>query len=913
MPDTITPLYYVCFLKKFNNYFNRIIKGYATLAEYESAVGEGNFYLYSKAINYNPNDSVSTELIMNDCPFDPDYLLILDSNGDIVARWFVLESIFTRNGQRKFDIRRDVLYDYKDKLLRSPVFVQKGKLSDGDPFILNSEGMSFNEIKKSETLLKDKSQSAWIVGYIAKNTGGSTINVNIGAEDIMTATSLSDIASAMGVSVSDLSSVLNVGQERTNPSYFTSKVEVRYGWRDSLPIPYIKKIQQFFSGDFSSYLPLETLSPDVYSWAHPLFKTKTAGFVNLYDMLDIIGASIVSNKAAIVAQMPTITGRKFFTSSQLEILRSYDRKVVVYNGVYYKLEVNVGATKNEVFGPTAYTTYSAFTTAFNNAAANTYISNRADIQSGGEITIRPTSTEVYVNLLDASYEDEIPTLKTEINVNRAKMLTGVYDMFAIPFGRIFVRGTSQYFWTIPDVALRIAAGIAQELDASCYDIQLLPYCPRQEFIVDGEINIPNNATLGTDFDIVEAQNTIGEQTKGDEVASGGAPVNHTYKWAASVQDGSWPSNASDVVSISYTISGTTATIYDVSGPTYDNATHSISMTFETDIDISDSGYVNFTIKYRGDFKQSVILWCKENSFSVMLDDSSYKLSLKDSMKVESQCNKYRLCSPNYQGSFDFNVAKAGGSIDYFIAECTYKPFTPYIKVAPQFSYMYGANYGDARGLICGGEFSLPRITDAWESYQLQNKNYQNIFNREIQNLTIEQDLQMREQLISGGIGIATSGAIGAGVGAKVGGGWGALAGGIVGTAGGAAGLAVDADFLAKRQRETKQLAIDKFNYQLGNIKALPYTLTKVGAFDINSKIWPFVEYYTCSDEEKEALENKIKYESMTVMRIELLGTYFGAFSEPTYFKGELIRNEEIAEDNHVFEAIYSELVKGVYI
>ena len=129
----------------------------------------------------------------------------------------------------------------------------------------------------------------------------------------------------------------------------------------------------------------------------------------------------------------------------------------------------------------------------------------------------------------------------------------------------------------------------------------------------------------------------------------------------------------------------------------------------------------------------------------------------------------------------------------------------------------------------------------------------------------------------------------------------------------AAGYAIDVDTLARTQREQKQLAIDKFNYQLGNIKALPYTLTKIGAFNINSKIWPFVEYYTCTEEEREALENKLKYESMTVMRINYFGDFWRVDSQLRYFKGELIRNEEIAEDNHIFEAIYTELAKGVYM
>lgn len=899
---TISPVYYVCFLKNYNNYFNRIIKGFATLAEYETAVGEGNYFLYSKTINYNPADNVSTELIMNDCPFDPDYALIMDVDLSIIARWFVVEGIFTREKQRKFTLRRDLIYDFREELRNSPLFVQKGWLSDADPFILNSEGMNFNEIKKSETLLKDKSECAWIVGYISKNTDGGTINVETGGEDIMKATPLSTIASAMGVSIGDLGSVLNMGTERTIPSYFTKQIEIRYGVVNTLGLA-PQRVRNVFDAE---YIYKSSLLNDAFSWDHALWKSNAMGRFSSLDA-NKVGAAFEANASSVIAQMPTITNRKYFTDKQLQTLLSYNGEKILYNGNYYTLQVNAQSDRTDVFGPFAYTAYSSLVSVMNTASSQLVAFS---LQSGGEVSVRPTSTEVFINLLDASQDDTLPTLSLEISSSRAKMLTGVYDMFAIPFGRTFVRGTSQAFFTNEDTALRIAAGIAKELDAACYDIQLLPYCPRQEFLENGEITIPNNAVEHTDYDILIAKNTAGTDRDSNVVGSLGAGTGHPYRWSASVQNGAWPNNAADVVSLAYEVSPAVS-VFNVSGPTYNHTTHSITVSFDTDVDITD-GIVNFEIKYMGDFKQNIILWCKENSFSVMLDNEEYKLSLKDSMKIESQCNKYRLCSPNYQGSFDFNVAKAGGNIDYFIAECTYKPYSPYIKVAPQFSLLYGANFGDARGLICGGDFSLPRISSAWENYQLNNKNYQNTFNREIQNLSFEQDLAMRQQLITGGLNVITSGIVGGGVGAKVGGGWGAAIGAAAGASTSGIGLALDSDMLAKQQKETKQLAIDKFNYQLGNIKALPYTLAKIGAFDINSKIWPFVEYYTCTDEEKEALEKKIQYESMTVMRIDLFGTYFEAFSEKHYLKGELIRNEEIAEDNHIIEAIYFELAKGVY-
>ena len=216
-------------------------------------------------------------------------------------------------------------------------------------------------------------------------------------------------------------------------------------------------------------------------------------------------------------------------------------------------------------------------------------------------------------------------------------------------------------------------------------------------------------------------------------------------------------------------------------------------------------------------------------------------------------------------------------------------------------------------MLCGGDFSLPRVSDAWINYQLNNKNYQNIFNRDIQHLDFMQGLEMRNQLVSGAVGLLGDAAKGAGGGAILGGGSGAIAGAIAGTGLSAIGYGIDVDTLAKQHRENRQLAVDKFNYQLGNVKALPYTLTKVGSFDAISKVFPFIEEYVCSEKEMEAFKAKIKYESMTVMRIGTIKEHAEYDTELNYFKGSLIRNDSIADDPHILNAIYEELLKGVYI
>lgn len=295
-------------------------------------------------------------------------------------------------------------------------------------------------------------------------------------------------------------------------------------------------------------------------------------------------------------------------------------------------------------------------------------------------------------------------------------------------------------------------------------------------------------------------------------------------------------------------------------------------------------------------------------------------------KIKSQTDKFRICSPNYAGIFEYNLAKITNLEDLygsnvFRAKNTLKPYQPFIYVYPQdMDFLYGADYQDNRGLICGGDFSLPIIKDVWETYQQNNKNFASIFSRDIQNLDVSQKIERINENIALGAGVFTGGTGGATAGAlaggKVGGGYGAIAGavlgGISGTALGTIGGLIESKLGQERRAEAKDYAIDRFNMNLGNIKAIPDSLSKVSALTCTNKIVPFLEYYTCTNEEKEALKRKIKYDGMTVGRIDNLINYLNS-DEKQYFKGQLIRAVGIDEDNHFINALYEEIAKGVYI
>ena len=129
----------------------------------------------------------------------------------------------------------------------------------------------------------------------------------------------------------------------------------------------------------------------------------------------------------------------------------------------------------------------------------------------------------------------------------------------------------------------------------------------------------------------------------------------------------------------------------------------------------------------------------------------------------------RLASPNYSNFFDISIERNLG-VEYVNVDCTYKPYAPYLHLNPNFKGLYGGDYDDVRGLICGGDFSIALTNDAWSTYQLQNKNYQSIFDRQIQQLETQDEIQRQIDKWRAGAGVLTGAASGAITGAMSSGG-----------------------------------------------------------------------------------------------------------------------------------------------
>ena len=223
------------------------------------------------------------------------------------------------------------------------------------------------------------------------------------------------------------------------------------------------------------------------------------------------------------------------------------------------------------------------------------------------------------------------------------------------------------------------------------------------------------------------------------------------------------------------------------------------------------------IKDDNDNEVGYVFYCYESSATF---DIPYVIS-SDNPKLSHITEVYRLSSPNYDGEYEFDPFMNGG-VEYFNVDFTYLPYQPWIKINPNYKYLYGEDLNDSRGLICGGNYSISQMNDAWANFQMNNVNYQNIFDRQIKNMKFNNKMQLIDQSISAGTSAITQGL-----------GIGGLINPIAGVGSGIAsalGGGVDLFITRQKQKEALGYTRDNFNYNLQNVQALPQTISKVTAF-----------------------------------------------------------------------------------
>ena len=653
----------------------------------------------------------------------------------------------------------------------------------------------------------------------------------------------------------------------------------------------------------------------------------------------------VRNNSAFNTALNTILGNNI-SIGDTSALRGLQDKIILDSSTntYYRINI-ISASEGNPIEVTSSTT--------GGQTALDALNNAMYYPTGASGNLQGTYTTFTASNSSASYAIQLTnvgvSLYVDLNSDRDHLNDAPYDMFCIPFSdTIKLKYDSVEFTCSKNIALSMATEIAKDLGSgTVYDVQLLPYCPNRTLVVKSDSPSTVLDLAGVKYDLIKESSTNNPKSaviwctestfqvpisSGDEIFE----FKPTVYAPGAIQTENYYTIPDNIVSHTQRMSVSTLSnnieVYKVDKRTNKIIEHDLynmiditstsylniykSSTREIQLELQEYYYADyyFVFKIRGvtfngqntDILAKRVRMTKYYSILNPGDDAL-------SRKLANECDLVRLVSQNYSAIFEFSPAKSGG-VDGFLADCTYKPWSPYIHILPKLKGLYGDNFvsiDDARGLICGGDMSLPQLSNAWANYQLQNKTYQEMFDRQIKNMDVQNDINKQgalAQLIAspfiGGASLAAAGG-------QFGGMQGAIGGALAGATVGLATSALDYKNTIKMMEENRQYSIDMYGYNLQNIQAVPTSLTKTSALTYNTRVWPFIEYYTCTDAERNALKDKIKYNGMTIMKVGQLNNYL--LGEDNFYKGQLIRLPEVRIDGHMAFEIYNELNKGVYL
>lgn len=839
------------------NYFDRRIFYYSSLEDYLVLDDD---YEQEEDINFNPADGIRAALDIATNSGGFSYLLVVDpTTGAIISRWFIIQEERLLAGQLRMSLKRDVVGESiinKKFIVDAPVYVEKGILGDEDPMIVNSEGIEFNKIKMNETLIH------WLDYGLSFNYPNNRATI----DKFKMGCIVGYFERGAGKADIGISYETNTSFDSVTASDIATQTEIP-----------LQKIIDMLDGQI---LPFSDGNPELVFGAdtsNPFY----------YKIVYIFNNGLGSIKERKILDALSWHNPVYYVGSEVNL------QVAIQDGIEWYSNQN----------------FSAKRTAFNDVIGNDV---SGEIYLGEDELFRLRQFEdkiiyrggkyykIHISSPSGAYDHSEIVISRHENTffnNLANSLTAHsgtvlndWDMYFNYKCRGITIKLEEYIEE--DGAFEYKTNIstnAKTLKDAPYSMFYIPYGDDVRFYWD-ENDYTNYSVLSKDVALrmaTEIAIQLGDKLYDLQLLPylpEEVPM-HWYVYNIGQPD--------ERIEYGFDIGRMVQDYQDEYGTNPDGKL--FNRIFDSQ-EMEDAG---------------ALFYAEYSNFSKTI---YFDKAAENAPKIESQCNFYRLCSPNYDGVFEFNLAKNGMSIKNFLINCTYKPFNPLIRIQPYFAGLYGTTFTDGRGLICGGDFSLPIVKDQWIAYQQNNKNYATMFARDIQNLDVTQRQEKFKESIALGAGIVGGAGTGAAAGAKIGGGWGALAGGAIGLGTGIAGAVLEAPMGAERRAEAKDYMIDRFNMQLGNVKALPQTLARNSSFTIINKLFPFLEYYSCTDKEKEALQRKITYDGMTVGRIDFINNFMSIDNSGSkYFKGQLIRAEGIEEDNNYINALYEEIAKGVYI
>lgn len=835
---------YLC--ENFNNLSNKMCIVYDRIELYPQPVFEAT-------VNFRPGDGVSTSLVLMykdnvlapPVNLEPDYAIVCaDSGGGIESRWFVTESVRLSDSKFSLQLQRDVAADYKSNIMESVAFVKRGWVDKSNPLIFNSENGSYNQLLRERIDLKDRSGLGGYIAFLAPN---------------FISNYSSDPSKLEIQLISDkISAELLFG----NPTD-GEKGQYKYCWgmsEGSTQKSLVMRTNAPFGLPNQSE-SISTLSFTVGPWAGPGIQKYN------YDAYQITFYSDGSDP--LVEPVPFGPTERNFPTFKYGASWSAIVKPPI-SMVTDLAKSIVNEFTNYIWNQT-------------NIDEFVYSQVSATGAAGSSEDIAFLATQVdKIALTEVTKYYQLLYNQTNTPNNTTLKLTGD---FKEQFESFIQTVTSGRF--VPYTEAPAAKQEGTTLDLAYYNINF-----EWRRISSSTLKLPLTAKYVNDCPYyIMCIPDMGLQLHSDGKT-----------WTQKV-------NAFQIytqLQLYYN-----EFVYDVQYVPYlplvqDNYNNGVVM-------LPDKTQVGLATTTEGAIEAGVYFAGTDRFwFDLILDTTSLNnFSTLSAINTKVQCETVfgRLCSMDGSTSLDINLAKNNGLSQVRI-NCRYAPYQSYISVQPYWSSFYGANIGlkDTRGLNIVTSNTVTRVNDAWRNYILQNQNYQAIFDRQLQSMDTQFDIQAgaaaRDILFNLGntiFGAATSGS---------------MASAALTTAGGAASLTQQAlayEDMANSFKDKRSLNVDMFNLQNGNIKARANTLSKVNAMSPIYNTWPYIEIYEATAVERAALSTYITEFSMN---IGALTSQLSAYVTPNpnarkYIQADIVRlNGKF--DAHMADTIKSVISNGIY-
>lgn len=850
--------------ENFNNYANKTSLMYQTINLYPKAA-------YQATINFNPNDGENTSLVLMykdnvlaaPVNLEPDYAIVCDNSDKIESRWYVTNSSRLSDSKFRIVLKRDIASDYKSEIMNSVAFVKRGWVNSSNPLIFNSENGNYSQILRERVDLKDKSGKGGYIAFLAPNfiselsKTPEKLNVGLSSDKLN-----SEIV--FGTTAQGEEGKYKYCWGMTDSSASTQKtVIVRGNSNFGLPLPNLYEFRDYIefsvgpASDATKYVE-ETWTFKVYHTGKTEATRNTYGSIKERPTYKYDGLN--SDPTIKVSRMPLIMVEKLVGS---------------FNSYFSSFWSNAGADE---------AIYEAIPNS-GDVASMTFLPQqlgkiaRADVVKYFNLTYKNITTTPQQTHLNA--QGEFKTTVDDIVFRASRHEDVVYPAPDLPPEKVPLN--------VPRLSPYNVTSGSQGKAVLYYTYYLGTF--QWKRLTTSVLKLPDTANLINDSPYYIM--CIPEQ--GTKMKCG---------------DKEWTQNINAYQIYTQLQIDFNTFVYDVQQVPY---LPLVSEYYENDVlnlpDMQQVGLAEAEAKI-----EAGVYFCGSDKFWFDLDINNETLkglaSLSDTAtKVQSETTLLRLCSMDGSSSININGAKNLG-LSKIRVNCRYAPYQSYISLQPQWSKFYGAEIGlkDTRGLNIVSSNTVTRTSEAWRDYILQNQNYQAIFDRQIQSMDTQFDIQAGKAVRDMVFGLVNT----------------VISATTSGSGGDAALTSVRGlmnlqqqgfayDDMVSSYKDKKGLSVDMFNLQNGNIKARADTLSKVNAMSPIYNTWPYIEIYTTTPEEKTALTTYITEFSMNIgaMTSQLSAYVINNPNTRKFIQADIIRMSG-KMDSHLAEEIRRLISEGVY-